>query len=95
MRRTCSSSANDAVDLTLLRAMLIDRGWGKVLCEGGPGLLTSALSAGIIDEICLTWVPRLFGAGTQPLLTGADFDLTLKLRMLLERNGTLLGCWWI
>jgi riboflavin biosynthesis pyrimidine reductase len=85
----------DAVDLGHLREDLIGRGLRNLLCEGGPRLLTSAIAAGIVDEICLTWVPRILGAGTQPLLTGAEFDLTLKLQMLLEGQGALLGRWWL
>jgi len=83
------------VDVPELRQRLIDRGFTSVVCEGGPSLLSDALAAGVIDELCLTWVPRLLAGDMTRLLTGPALDLTLMLRMLLERNGTLLGRWWI
>jgi riboflavin biosynthesis pyrimidine reductase len=85
---------DDAVDLALLPDHLGRNGFHNVLCEGGPHLLRDALAAGIVDELCLTWVPRLLAGPMPRVLTGAPIDLTLKLQMLLERNGTLLGRWW-
>lgn len=85
----------DRVDLQRLRPVLADRGLEQVVCEGGPSLLRDALAAGILDEICLTWVPLLLGGETQRLLTGAPLELALRLGVLLERDGTLLGRWWI
>ena len=85
----------DDVDLALLRSRLVGNGLRNILCEGGPTLLAGMLESGVVDEICLTWVPRMLGGEMQPLLTGAPIDLTLKLQMLLERNGTLLGRWLI
>lgn len=84
----------DRVDLQLLRTGLVDRGLENLLCEGGPGLLRDALAAGIVDELCLTWVPLLLAGETQRLLTGAPLELALTLGVLLERDGTLLGRWW-
>ena len=84
----------DQVDLPRLRAVLVERGHANLLCEGGPGLLRDALAAGIVDEICLTWVPLLLAGETQRLVTGAPLELALRLGVLLESDGTLLGRWW-
>lgn len=81
------------VDLPLLKQVLADRGWSHVLCEGGPHLLRDLLAAGVADELCTTVVPRLV-AGEHPRITqGPPVDVPLRLHLLLEAEGTLLGRW--
>ncbi len=81
------------VDLPLLKQVLADRGWGHVLCEGGPHLLRDLLASGVADELCATVVPRLV-AGEHPRITqGPPVDVPLRLHLLLEAEGTLLGRW--
>ncbi len=50
------------------------RGWGKVVVEGGPGLLAGWVRAGAVDELCVTVRPVLVG-GDGPLLLPPDADL--------------------
>jgi riboflavin biosynthesis pyrimidine reductase len=81
------------VDLPLLKQVLADRGWTDVLCEGGPHLLRDLLASGTVDEVCATIVPRLV-AGDRPRITqGPPVDVPLRLHLLLEAEGTLLGRW--
>ncbi len=81
------------VDLPLLRATLGDRGWPHLLCEGGPHLLRDLAFQGAVDELTATTVPRLV-AGSHPRITdGAPLEATLRLDLLLEDRGTLLGRW--
>jgi riboflavin biosynthesis pyrimidine reductase len=81
------------VDLPLLKEVLADRGWTDVLCEGGPHLLRDLLASGTADEVCATIVPRLV-AGDRPRITqGPPVDVPLRLHLLLEAEGTLLGRW--
>ncbi|CAI9403476.1 dihydrofolate reductase family protein [Nocardioides sp. T2.26MG-1] len=81
------------VDLPLLKQVLADRGWGHVLSEGGPHLLRDLLASGAADELCTTVVPRLV-AGEHPRITqGPPVDVPLRLHLLLESEGTLLGRW--
>lgn len=83
------------VDLPLLKEVLADRGWGQVLCEGGPHLLRDLLASGAADELCATVVPRLV-AGEHPRITqGPPVDVPLRLHLLLEAEGTLLGRWLV
>lgn len=83
------------VDLSLLKQVLADRGWGHVLCEGGPHLLRDLLAAGAADELCTTVVPRVV-AGEHPRITqGPPVDVPLRLHLLLEAEGTLLGRWLV
>lgn len=83
------------VDLPLLRATLVDRGWPHLLCEGGPHLLRDMVFQGAADELTATIVPRLL-AGCHPRIThGAPLDAKLRLALLLEDRGTLLGRWLV
>ncbi|MEU9807326.1 pyrimidine reductase family protein [Mycobacterium sp. NPDC050853] len=45
------------VDLPAALAELRGRGLTRVLCEGGPALLGTLLSARLVDELCLTIAP--------------------------------------
>ncbi len=83
----------ETVDLVALRERLAAQGWRELLSEGGPGLLRDLLAAGVVDELCLTTVPRLL-AGTGPRITaGEPVDVRLEPTLLLEHEGTLLGRW--
>jgi 5-amino-6-(5-phosphoribosylamino)uracil reductase len=49
------------VDLGLAVRELRGRGLRHLLCEGGPSLTTSLISAGLVDELCLNLAPTLVG----------------------------------
>jgi riboflavin biosynthesis pyrimidine reductase len=81
------------VDLARLKQALADRGHTSLLGEGGPHLLRDLLAEGVVDELDLTVVPRLL-AGEHPGITsGPPVDVPLRLSLLLEAEGTLLGRW--
>jgi len=85
------------VDLARALDALAERGLGQVLCEGGPSLFASALSAGVVDEVALSLAPTVVGGdGTRvtsgPALGDAD-GIHLTPRLLLEEAGTMLGLW--
>ena len=82
------------VDLAALKQALVDRGFGDILCEGGPHLLRDLLAQGVADELDCTFVPRMV-AGVQSRITdGPPVDVTLNLQTLVEQDGTLLGRWF-
>jgi riboflavin biosynthesis pyrimidine reductase len=81
------------VDLPLLKQVLADRGWSQVLSEGGPHLLRDLVSSGTADELCATVVPRLVAGDGPRLAAGPPVDVPLRLHLLLEAEGTLLGRW--
>jgi riboflavin biosynthesis pyrimidine reductase len=81
------------VDLSAMKAALVERGFRNLLSEGGPHLLRDLLDAGAADELCLTWVPRLIGGVHPRILAGASVDTTMRLAVLLEQDGTLIGRW--
>jgi riboflavin-specific deaminase-like protein len=57
-----------------LRAMLAKlhrhRGVRRLVCEGGPTLLRALLEENLVDELNLTFCPRIFGGTDAPTLTG-------------------------
>jgi len=83
------------VDLVAMKAELVDRGFGNLLSEGGPHLLRDLLAAGVVDELDLTWVPRLIGGVHPRILEGASVDHEMRLALLVEDEGTLIGRWLV
>ena len=51
----------DRVDPDALVSELSRRGFGLVLCEGGPHLLGSLLERDLVDELFLTVAPQIAG----------------------------------
>ena len=91
----CPARPDGGVDLTAALHRLRDRRLEHVVLEGGPTLLAAALAARVVDELALTWVPRLVG-GHHPRIVGPGeepVDLDLEPVHLLEEDGTLLGLW--
>ncbi len=59
------------VDLrALLQRLRSQYGVQRLVCEGGPTLLRSMLQEHLVDEINLTFCPRIFGGSDAPTLTG-------------------------
>jgi riboflavin biosynthesis pyrimidine reductase len=83
------------VDLAALKRDLAERGFTHVLSEGGPHLLRDLLAEGVADELDWTVAPRLL-AGEHPRITaGPPVDVPLRMSLLLEADGTLLGRWLV
>ena len=81
------------VDLAAaLAAVRADHGIRSILCEGGPSLNASLLTAGLVDELFLTTVPKLAGgAGALTIVGPAAIDepAAARLQWLLEYDGEL------
>jgi len=87
-------AGEDQVDLARARTLLVERGFASLLSEGGPHLLRDLLAAGVVDELCLTWVPRVIGGVHPRILEGDGVDVPLRLALLLEEGDTLIGRWF-
>lgn len=67
----------------------------RLLCEGGGELHEGLIRAGLIDEIHLTFCPKIFGGKTAPTLAdGGGFShlaeaAQFKLKKISEKNGEL------
>ncbi len=63
------------VDLRQMLVTLRDEyGVHRVVCEGGPQLFRSLLVARLVDEIHVTFCPRIFGNEKAPTMTGPSGD---------------------
>ena len=85
---------DDAVDDVRLVTMLADRGWDRILTEGGPHLASSMVAAGVLDEVCLSLTPVVVG-GDGPRMTTAAATVTGYVpRVMVEEDGTVMGRWF-
>ena len=86
----------DEVCLPSMVAALHGRGLTRLLCEGGPALLTDLLTAGLVDELCLTATPLLVGGAPGLLSRALPAPLRLAPVHLLDGGGgVLLGRWQV
>ncbi|HVW79946.1 MAG TPA: pyrimidine reductase family protein [Mycobacteriales bacterium] len=80
-----------AIDPTALVAGLHGLGLARILCEGGPYLLSTLIDADLVDDMCLTVAPYL--TGLQPTTPQPPSHLRaptrLDLRHVLTKDGML------
>ncbi|MER3390056.1 MAG: dihydrofolate reductase family protein [Microcella sp.] len=102
VRRTLAGTAHDvlvldggdagSLPLERVLAALRERGLHRIVAEGGPALASGLLSARLVDELCLTVVPRIAGSGI-PIIDAA-VSLRADPRLLLvDDDGVLYGRW--
>ena len=86
-------SGDQWVELDVALDELHARGLGRVSCEGGPMLLRSLITAGLLDELCCTTSPLLAGAGHRSLLGDQPLTdpVTLRLTTILEGDGMVFA----
>ena len=81
------------VDLVAARRRLEERGWRRILAEGGPTLFADLVAADVVDELCLSLTPFLVGpAETGRILAGSRAwpgPERLRLLGVLEEDGAL------
>ncbi|HYT10436.1 MAG TPA: pyrimidine reductase family protein [Mycobacteriales bacterium] len=83
-------AGQDHVDLPAALDLLQQRGLRRVLCEGGPMLLGSLGTAGLLDELCLTVAPLLAGPGAGRITAGpGHHPLALRLGHVLTEDGAV------
>jgi riboflavin biosynthesis pyrimidine reductase len=82
---------DDDLDARRLIDSLHDRDLHRVLCEGGPFLLSQLIEADVVDDMCLTVSPYL--AGSQPTTpqppSAREHPTQLRLRHVLSHNDLL------
>lgn len=81
------------VDLGVALDSLAERGYHRMLCEGGPSIMRALIADDLLDELCLTITPRLVAGDPLRITHGPPVDppRTLVLRQLLESDGELFA----
>jgi len=75
-----------SVDLpAAVRGLGVDR----VLCEGGPSLLAQVITAGLLDELCLTVSPLTVGGDATRIARGVDAVGALSLAAVHAHGSSL------
>jgi len=81
-----------ALALDHVLSALRERGMYSIVAEGGPALASSLLAARLVDELCLTIVPRITGSGIPIIDTSVSMRATPRL-LLVDDDGVLYGRW--
>jgi riboflavin biosynthesis pyrimidine reductase len=71
---------------------LRERGMHRIVAEGGPELASSLLAHGLVDELCLTLMPRILGAGI-PVFDGVTSLRAHPRQVLMDQHGVQYGRW--
>lgn len=83
-------AGSDRVEPKLALDELHRRGYGVVLCEGGPSVLGELAAEGFVDELCLTVAPLIGGDPLPVSVAPPGGDLQhLSLRHVLAADDTL------
>jgi riboflavin biosynthesis pyrimidine reductase len=81
------------VDLKAAVEALAERGYQRILAEGGPHLLAQLLAVGLLDELCLTVAPLMTGPVAGRIVAGTlapERPLPLTLAHAIEADDFLL-----
>lgn len=88
-------AGDEEVDLRLARKLLEERGFRHLLCEGGPSLFGDLLSAGLVDEVDLTWAPTMVGGDHTRILRAGDLEVHLHPLVMVEEDGSVIARWTV
>lgn len=96
LERTCDVvlCGREELDLPAAVEALHERGFARIVFEGGPSVQSAMLAAGTVDELCLSLTPKLVGPGPSRIVAGDEWpDLVPDARLvgLLEDEGSLFA----
>ena len=83
--------SGDGALADVLSSLRADYDVRSLLCEGGPSLFSAMLVDGLVDELFLTFAPRMVGGDGMGITTGRPLDELADVRLVsaLEQDGTL------
>jgi riboflavin biosynthesis pyrimidine reductase len=86
-------SSDGNVDLReVLRHLRQERGIRSVMCEGGPHVFGQLAGADLVDELFLTFAPKISGGNDPRILEGDVPEVRdMELAWLLEEDGELFA----
>jgi riboflavin biosynthesis pyrimidine reductase len=64
-------AGDETVDLKAAVGALAERGYRRMLAEGGPHMLAELAGSDLMDELCLTIGPLMAGPGADRIVAGA------------------------
>jgi riboflavin biosynthesis pyrimidine reductase len=73
---------------------LRDRGYRRIVCEGGPNLAAQLLDAGLADELCLSTSPQTVPS-VLPVLPGRLQHWFALTQLLVDEDGALYARWQV
>lgn len=85
---------DEEVDDRRLVAALAERGWNRILTEGGPHLASSMVAAAVLDEVCVSVTPRVVGGSGPRMTTAVATPTGYVPHVLVEEDGTVMGRWF-
>ncbi|GAA2166558.1 pyrimidine reductase family protein [Actinomadura napierensis] len=74
-------AGEDSLDFAVAVRELESRGFRRLLCEGGPGVLAQIVGAGLLDELCLTLSPMLLAGHPTRILNGPPVPVPPEFRL--------------
>jgi riboflavin biosynthesis pyrimidine reductase len=92
MLRARTDDAGELDLASLLAELKTSYGVARVLCEGGPTLIGALARRGLLDELFLTFSPRLAGGdGLRPITNVGAKPREMSLLAHAEQDGYLFG----
>jgi riboflavin biosynthesis pyrimidine reductase len=84
-------AGDDLVDLSVAVADLGERRIAHILAEGGPTLNGELATAGLLDEVCVSFAPLLASGDAKRIIAGSALAQLerLRLRSILEEDDYL------
>lgn len=80
----------EKVDAEQVVQQLHHRGLGRIVCEGGPGLLNQVTESGLLDEADITIAPMLVGTDKTPNTPMVSAPETMTLQHVLTAEEFLM-----
>jgi riboflavin biosynthesis pyrimidine reductase len=85
---------DEVIEPERVRRALEDRGFTRILSEGGPIAFAELVAGGVVDELCVSMSPMLVGPGPGRIIDGpAQWKAAVPLTLagLLEEDGALFA----
>ncbi len=86
----------EQLDLADVVSALRRAGFARIAAEGGPRLAAQLLEEGLVDELCLSVMPRL-GGPALPLLTSSPLTIhdAQPHTLIVDETGAQFGRWLV